>query len=197
VSRKRLVSDADIDAAWHDADAAGSPDKVIARLLAAVEDPRQRGEDFSPAYAMIMVAELQDRYDRPDDAEATLRRAIAEGIGDDVEDPRPWLAGILVGHGKTAEAAEVFRPVRKDATDSIPYDVYGSALEEAGLTSEAIRVYAAGEQHMLRIGADEEAERLGDLAGRLRQDMGFPADRDAGARPAGFSRPGRSREGRR
>ena len=191
MSRKKLVSDADIDAAPHDAEAAGSPDKVIARLLAAVEDPGQRAEDFSPGYALIMVAELQDRYDRPDDAEATLRRAIAEGIGNDIEDPRPWLAGVLVGHGKTAEAAEVFRPVRKDATSSIAYNVYGSALEEAGLTTEAIRVYAAGEQHMLRIGADEEAERLAAMADRLREDIGFPADDGTGERPAGFSRPGR------
>lgn len=175
MSRKKLVSDADVDAAFGAARRSGSPDKIIGRLLAAVDDPRQRAEDFNPAYAMVMIAELLERSDRLAEAEVILRRAAAEDIRSDSTDPRLWLAAFLVGTGQEAEAAEVFRQVRKDATDFIPYEVYGEALDEAGVTDEALKIFVSGQQHMLRLGNDEDAARLGQAADRVRADMGFPA----------------------
>jgi len=50
---------------------------------------------------------------------------------------------------------------------------------------------------MLRLGVMDEAERMGAVADGLREDMGFPDAERGDGRPAGLSRPGLRRPGRR
>jgi predicted Zn-dependent protease len=174
VPKKKPLTDGDIDMALEDARDAGSPDPVIERLLAAVEDPALRGDDFDPAYALVMVSELHQTYGRMDEAIETLRAAVRDGVRGEYSDPKASLASLLVDAGRKAEAAAVFKELRKENPGPLAYEIYGEALETAGDLDEAVKVFAAGELLAERTGQSFYAEALDRAVTRVRRDMGFP-----------------------
>lgn len=164
-----LVTDDDIDHALHDADAAGSPDEVIARIQAAVDDPARRGAGFSVGYAVAMVSDLHLRFGRPEKAEAVLRAAVEAGTRDELFDPRASLAALLVGFGRRDEAAAEFAELKKTDRAGDSYLTYGEALEAAGDLDGAADVFAAGEVVAERAGDTSLATMLHRSADRARK----------------------------
>ncbi|MCT2582405.1 SEC-C metal-binding domain-containing protein [Actinophytocola gossypii] len=144
--RGARVSGDDIDFAVRDAIDQGSPDATIDRLMAAVHDAALRGPEFSVAHAMLTVSELQLRYGRAPEAEATLRLAVSDDVHDELGEPRAYLAALLADTGRGEEAAREFAKLvdlgRAGATE---HQLYAEALEAAGDFEAAVRVYTAGE----------------------------------------------------
>jgi hypothetical protein len=172
-----VVTLGDLDLAFSDADADGSPDAVIARIQAAVDDPALRGEEFSVAYALVMVSDLQVRSGRPEEAEATLRAAVAANVRDDATyvDPHASLAALLVDRGRGADAAREFALLKESGcADGNAYLIYGEALEVRRDFAAAINVYAAGEVVADRTGDASLAAMLRQSADRARND-GVPS----------------------
>jgi tetratricopeptide (TPR) repeat protein len=142
-----VVTGDEIDCAVRDAIDNGSPDATIDRLMAAVRDHALRGEDFSVAQALLAVSELQVRYGRPAEAEATLRLAVADDLRDDVVEPRAYLAALLADTGRGEEAAKEFAALESiGRAGAREHQIYGEALEAAGDLEAAVRVYSAGER---------------------------------------------------
>ncbi|MBG0816927.1 SEC-C metal-binding domain-containing protein [Planomonospora sp. ID82291] len=174
-AKNDLVSLGDIEFALPDALKAGSPDPVVARLLAAVDDPSRRDDDFEPAFAMVAVSGVLEDFGRLEEALATLRRADAEGIRDDRTEPKAWIAALLVKLGRTDEAAEVFQEVRRAGRDDwSAYEIYGESVEETGDLAGALKLFASGEARSRDAGDGFGTEQLGTAVGRVRRAMGFP-----------------------
>ncbi|GGL15982.1 SEC-C metal-binding domain-containing protein [Planomonospora parontospora] len=183
-AKNDLVSLGDIEFALPDALKAGSPDPVVARLLAAVDDPALRGDDFEPAFAMVAVSGVQEDFGLLEEALATLRRADAEDIRDDETEPKVWIAALLVTMGRIDEAAEVFREVRQAGRDDwSAYEIYGESLEETDDLAGALKIFASGEARARDAGDDFGVEQLGTAVNRVRRAMGFPDE----APPSGQS----------
>jgi tetratricopeptide (TPR) repeat protein len=139
------VSGDDIDFAVRDAVDQGSPDATISRLMAAVADPTLRGVDFSVANAMLAVSEVQLRFGHPAEAEATLRRAVAEDVRDEGVEVRAYLAAFLADTGRAEEAQREFMALTQQGrAGATEHQVYGEALEAAGDSEAAVRVYEVG-----------------------------------------------------
>ncbi|GAB3460254.1 SEC-C domain-containing protein [Actinophytocola sediminis] len=157
-----VVTGDDIDFAVRDAIDAGTPDATVAKLMAAVTDPARRGIEFSVAYAMLAVSEVQLKFGRPAEAEATLRQAVADGVRDDGVEMLAYLAAFLADTGRAEEAASEWAKLtelgRAGATE---HQVYGEALEAAGELAAAVRIYEAG-----------QAMADGPLATQLRKAAG-------------------------
>ena len=177
----RLISGNDIDDALSLATAGKqAPEPVIARLRAAVDDPALRGHDFSAAYAMVGISELQYLAGHPDAAEATLREAIAAGIRDRDSDPHAWLVVLLVDLGRLAEAKAEFHDLRAAGrADVSAYQLYGEALEERGELAAAKRIYLAGELAAERAGEPWDERRMHNAGLRVRQALGEIGPDDA------------------
>ncbi|HEX2133022.1 MAG TPA: SEC-C metal-binding domain-containing protein [Actinophytocola sp.] len=144
--RGSRVSGDDIDFAVRDAIDQGSPDATIDRLLAAVHDAALRGPEFSVAHAMLTVSELQLRYGRAPEAEATLRLAVSDDVHDELGEPRAYLAALLADTGRGEEAAREFAKLVELGRAGAPeHQLYGEALEAAGDFESAVRIYTAGE----------------------------------------------------
>lgn len=159
---RKLVTGDDLDFAPHDAEGAGSPDAVIQRITAAVNDHSLRGEGFSAPYAMVVVSDLHEKAGRPAEAEATLREAVAKDMYDDYTDPRASLVALLARLGRTQDAAAEFGELKRLGRAGVhQHEMYGEALEETGDLDGALRVFAAGA--LL-------AERTGDTMMQLRLD---------------------------
>lgn len=141
-----VVTGDDIDFAVRDAIDAGAPDATIGRLMAAVDDPALRGVEFSVANAMLAVSEVQLKFGRAADAEATLRRAVADDVRDEDVEVLAYLAAFLADTGRAEEAAREWSRLtglgRAGATE---HQVYGEALEAAGELETAVGVYTAGQ----------------------------------------------------
>lgn len=179
-----VVTGDDIDFAVRDAIDAGAPDATIARLMAAVADPTLRGVDFSVANAMLAVSEVQLKFGRPADAEATLRRAVAEDVRDEDVEVLAYLAAFLADTGRTEDAAREWAKLtglgRAGATE---HQVYGEALEAAGDLATAVRIYEAGQA----LAEGGLAAQLRTAASRARAAAGgpaLPATRPAAVRPS-------------
>ena len=141
-----VVTGDDIDFAVRDAIDEGSPDATIARLVAAVRDPALRGVEFSVANAMLAVSELQLRFGRPAEAEATLRRAVADDVPADGVEVRAYLAAFLADTGRLEEAEREFAKLTElNRAGAAEHQVYGEALEAAGELETALRIYTVGE----------------------------------------------------
>ncbi|WP_154814621.1 SEC-C domain-containing protein [Actinophytocola xinjiangensis] len=164
-----VVTGDEIDFAVRDALDAGAPDATIARLMAAVDDPALRGVEFSVANAMLAVSEVQLKFGRPADAEATLRRAVADDVRDEDVEVLAYLAAFLADTGRSEEATrEWTRLVDLGRAGATEHQVYGEALEAAGDLDAAVAVYTAG-----------QALTEGGLATQLRK----AADRARAGRP--------------
>jgi tetratricopeptide (TPR) repeat protein len=147
VTSDNLVSLADVEYSMLDAHGAGSPDSVIERILAAVDDPALRADDFETPLALVAVADLQDRFGRKEQALATLRRADAEGHRSDTMEPKARIAALLVDLGRFDEAAAVFADVhQRGLGDWASYELYGEHLERAGDLPGALAILQAGEE---------------------------------------------------
>jgi hypothetical protein len=169
MAKQDVVVEADLDLAVRDAAEAGSPDAVIERILAAVDDPALRGPDFAVGDALVAVSDLQTRYGRPDEAEATLRRAVAADAHGEFIDARTWLAALLVDQGRPADAATEFALLKESGrVGPDDYLTYGVALEVAGDFPAAINVFAAGELLAERTGDTGVATMLRRSADRAR-----------------------------
>jgi SEC-C motif len=194
MAKRAVVTEADLDWAVRDAAEAESPNAVIERIMAAVGDPALRGPDFSVGAALATVSELQARYGRPDEAEATLRRAIADDAHGEFVDARAWLAALLVGQGRPDAAAAEFALLEESgrvAPDD--YLSYGEALEAAGEFPGAVNAFAAGELLAERVEDTGLATMLRRSADRARNggvpsapvpalagpDLGTPPDADS------------------
>ncbi len=175
MARPDVVTSDDIDFAIQDAEDAGTPDAVIERLLAAVENPALRSPDFSVGDALVAVSDLQMRWDRPVAAEATLRRAVAADSPDDLVDARAWLAAHLVDRGLADEAAREFAVLEASGrAGPDEYLVYGESLEMSGDFTAAVTVFAAGESAAERSADRSMARMLRRSADRARNG-GVPA----------------------
>jgi tetratricopeptide (TPR) repeat protein len=178
---RRVVTGDDIDFAVRDAIDAGAPDATVARLMAAVADPSLRGMEFSVANAMLAVSEVQLKFGRPADAEATLRRAVAEDVRDEGVEVLAYLAAFLADTGRSDEAARAWAQLvelgRAGATE---HQIYGEALEAAGELAAALGVYEAGQA--MADGA--LAAQLRKAAARARAAAGGAAARPSAGRSA-------------
>lgn len=164
-----VVTGDDVDFAVRVAIEAGSPDATIERLMAAVRDPALRGAEFSVAHAMLTVSELQLRFGKAAEAEATLRQAVADDLRDDLGEPRAYLAAYLADVGRKEEAQREFATLAEHGrAGAQEHEIYGEALEAAGDQEAAVPIYTAGEQLAEDAGDSATAVRLRKSANRAR-----------------------------
>jgi tetratricopeptide (TPR) repeat protein len=169
VHERKLVTADDLDFAPHDADAAGSPDAVITRITAALNDPSLRDESFSAPYAMVVVSDLHETFGRPAQAEATLRAAVSADLHDDYTEPRASLVALLARLGRPGDAAAEFAELKRLGRAGVAqHEMYGQALEQAGDLDGALRIFAAGALLAERVGDAMMQLRLDEAAMRVR-----------------------------
>ena len=166
---RKLVTADDLDFAPHDADAAGSPDAVITRITAALNNPALRDQSFSATYAMVVVSDLQEKFGRPAEAEATLRAAVSADLHDDYTEPRASLVALLARRGRVSDADAEFAELKRLGRAGVAqHEMYAQALEEAGDRDGALRIFAAGAQLAERVGDTMMQFRLDEAAMRVR-----------------------------
>ncbi|OLF17060.1 hypothetical protein BU204_13275 [Actinophytocola xanthii] len=180
-----MVSGDDVDFAVGEAIDRGSPDETIDRIMAAVHDPALRGAEFSVAYALVAVSELQLRFGRGPEAEATLRLGVSEDVRDElVVELRAHLAALLARAGRPEEAAREFARLEEQGrAGAQEHLVYGDALADTGDVEGALRGYQAGERlarepalaAQLRKSADRARSSASEAAADRRPAGGVPS----------------------
>ncbi|MEV0615105.1 SEC-C domain-containing protein [Nonomuraea sp. NPDC050404] len=176
-----LVSQADIDSLGMGRFSGPERDAAVARVLAAVDDPALRGEDFDRPYALMVACDFLAMDGEVDRATELLRRADTEDIRREGMEPLSRLAALLHEQGRTEEASAIFRRVVKEGlADWTDYDLYADALGESGDQVGALRILVGGQERLTRRGNALSAAQLQRSIDRFRRDMGFP---DAPAAP--------------
>ncbi len=105
----------------------------INEAVKLAQDVNKRRPGMPSAYEML--AFLLQESERPDDAIAMLRSAIASGNA--TEHMRQRLGLTLSESGRAKEAVEVLAPIAQNATDPDILNAYGIALADSGRTGEA------------------------------------------------------------
>ncbi len=147
------MTEEDLDLAYSRVDNPANVDSVIGQLLAAADDPSLRSPELELGVLLVYLSEIQTKVGRLDDAEATLRRAIADDLHDGT-DSATWLVNLFVGQGRLAEARQVFdQLVARGGAGMYEYERYAEALESAGEHVAAVEAY---------IGAQRAAEAVND-----------------------------------
>lgn len=157
---------------------AGQNRALAERFVSCADDPHP-GDEPTPGELLAWAGEHFEQAEDLAEAEDAYRRAHLTGDWGPTLDPRCLLIDLLLGQGRTAEAAVVDDQLRKARPDSaLVYQLAGESWESAGEPQRALGWLNRALAYAQRTGAfsDSDIEGLCGARWRIRNSQGMDPD---------------------